>query len=263
MMPSVILPLVIVAPIILIIGMGISIAAGMYFLDRGLQVGSRDAAQANREPRRVIRRASGPVPTRLSMVSQMMAAEGVVEPAPSLRLDNTKLGMWVFLASEIMFFSAIIVIFLVFKMRGLMEVGDVLNIPLTAVNTFILIVSSFTVVMSLEAIQEGQQTRFQLLLLATLVLGSTFIGIQGLEWSELFGHGVTPNGSLFGTAFFVLTGFHGLHVLGGLGWLTITLLRAFQGDFTKVKNRGIEMFGLYWHFVDIVWIILFTIIYLI
>lgn len=263
MTSSVLLILAIVVPVILIIGLGISIAAGMYFMDRGLQVGA-NAEQRSRTPRRMIRPASSePLPPRLSMVSQMVTAEGVVEPAPSLRLDNTKLGMWVFLASEIMFFSALIAIFLVFKLRGLMDTEGALNIPLGALNTFILIVSSFTVVMSLEAIQEGRQTRFQLLLLATLALGSTFITIQGVEWSELFSHGIAPNTSMFGTAFFVLTGFHGLHVLGGLAWLTITLLRAFQGDFTRIKNRGIEMFGLYWHFVDIVWIILFTIIYLI
>jgi heme/copper-type cytochrome/quinol oxidase subunit 3 len=255
--------LAIVAPVILISGLGISIAAGMYLMDRGLQVGEQKAAQESEPQRRIAGQAAAPPPARLSMVSQMVTAEGVVEAGPSLSLDNTKLGMWIFLASEIMFFTALIVIFLVFKSRGLMDAGNVLNVPLTALNTFILIVSSFTVVMSLEAIQEDRQTRFQLLLLATLALGGTFIGIQGLEWSELFGHGITPNTSMFGTAFFVLTGFHGLHVLGGLAWLTITLLRAFQGDFTKVKNRGIEMFGLYWHFVDIVWIILFTIIYLI
>jgi heme/copper-type cytochrome/quinol oxidase subunit 3 len=262
--PNLILILVVVAPIILIIGLGISTAAGMYFLDRGLQVGSeRGAAQKNEPPRRLIKRAAGPQPLRLSTVSQMVTADGAVEAAPSLSLDNTKLGMWIFLASEIMFFSALIMTFLVYKIRGLMDAGGVLNIPLSALNTFILIVSSFTVVMALEAIREDRQTRFQLLLLGTLALGATFIGIQGTEWNELFQQGIFPNTSLFGTAFFVLTGFHGLHVLGGLAWLTITLLRAFQGDFTRVKNRGIEMFGLYWHFVDIVWIVLFTIIYLI
>ena len=263
MTSSVLLILAIVVPVILIIGLGISIAAGMYFMDRGLQVGV-NTEQKSRSPRRIIRRASSaPLPARLSVVSQMVTADGVVEPAPSLRLDNTKLGMWVFLASEVMFFSALIVILLVFKLRGLIDTQGALNIPLGALNTFILIVSSFTVVMSLEAIREDRQTRFQLLLLATLALGATFITFQGVEWSELFSQGIAPNTSLFGTAFFVLTGFHGLHVLGGLAWLSVTLLRAFQGDFTKVKNRGIEMFGLYWHFVDIVWIILFTIIYLI
>ena len=181
-------------------------------------------------------------------------------------LPHNKLGMWIFLASEVMFFTALIGTYIAFHASGRFEmdvVREALNVPLAALNTFILIVSSFTVVMALDSIHEDKTNRFVLFLLATLVLGGTFIAFQGVEWSELLSHGITPADSMFGTAFFVLTGFHGMHVIVGLMWLTFTLLKSFRGDFTRTNNMGIELFGLYWHFVDIVWIILFTMIYLI
>ncbi len=268
--PRLIFSLIVGAPLILIVGMGVTAAAGLYLLDRAIRQfsASRDeageqqpeakpagASSAEREP------TGAPAP--LSPVSRMVTAEGYVEVAPSLGLPSNKLGMWVFLASEVMFFSALIAAYVAFRARGLIDPGDVLNVPLTALNTFILIVSSFTVVMALDAVQEGRQNRFALMLLATLALGTTFISIQGYEWNELFQHGITPGGDLLGTTFFVLTGFHGLHVIVGLIWLIFALLKAFRGDFTRERNMGIETFGLYWHFVDIVWIVLFTIIYLI
>jgi cytochrome c oxidase subunit 3/cytochrome o ubiquinol oxidase subunit 3 len=96
-----------------------------------------------------------------------------------------------------------------------------------------------------------------------LLLGAVFIMFQGVEWTNLFAEGVTPTSGVFGTAFFVLTGFHGLHVIGGLVWLLVFLLpRAFTGRLRPQNTPDVELFGLYWHFVDIVWIVLFTLIYL-
>ncbi len=196
----------------------------------------------------------------------------VQHPAPSLGLDNRKFGMWAFLASEVLFFSVLIANFLVLSKQD--PVGtfhnvatgrELLNIPLTALNTFILLTSSFTVVLAFEAIQRGQQWRSRAALLATLILGATFIGIQAYEYFVLIVHEGLNMSSLFGASFFTLTGFHGAHVIGGLVWLTILLFKAFgvMGGFSAGNNMGIEVFGLYWHFVDIVWLLLFSLVYLI
>jgi len=149
-----------------------------------------------------------------------------------------------------------------------------LSIDLTALNTFILICSSVTMVLALAAIQRGDKVRLSLWLLATVLIGSTFLGIQVYEYSQLmFGHhysvGVSasghfrPDASLFASAFFTMTGFHGAHVTGGVVALTIIWLRSLFGTYSKENHAVVELAGLYWHFVDLVWIILFTVVYLI
>jgi heme/copper-type cytochrome/quinol oxidase subunit 3 len=100
-------------------------------------------------------------------------------------------------------------------------------------------------------------------LVATAALGSVFISIQAVEWRELLAEGTTASTSLFGSTFFTLTGFHGLHVLGGVLFMLYVIARAFQGRYTKEEHGGVELMGLYWHFVDVVWIFLFTIVYLV
>ncbi len=185
-------------------------------------------------------------------------------PYASTGLDNRKLGMWIFLATEVMLFSSLIGGFLQMKARSPVGANHVLNIPVTAVNTFILIVSSTTVVLALQAIMNDDRQRLKLFLLATLALGSTFLGIQIYEYIELFTHkGLTPSGSLFGAGFYTVTGFHGFHVFIGLLWCTWLISQALKNRFSADNYMRIEIFGLYWHFVDVVWIILFTIIYLI
>jgi heme/copper-type cytochrome/quinol oxidase subunit 3 len=178
-------------------------------------------------------------------------------------LDNRKLGMWIFLATEVMLFSALIGGFLSMKVRSPATAHHVLNVPLTAVNTFILICSSTTVVMALSAIQEGNVKGLRNFLLATLALGATFLSIQVSEYNNLMTeHGLTPWGSLFGGGFYTVTGFHGFHVLIGLIVCLWLIVQTVQGRFTAENHMRVEVFGLYWHFVDVVWIILFTIIYL-
>jgi heme/copper-type cytochrome/quinol oxidase subunit 3 len=178
-------------------------------------------------------------------------------------LDSRKLGMWIFLATEVMLFSSLISGFLQMQARSPAGANHVLNIPLTAVNTFILICSSLTVVMALSAIQDGDQKKLRAFLLATLALGATFLGIQIFEYRHLIvGEGFTPAGSLFGAGFFTVTGFHGFHVFIGLIWCAWLILQAMAGRFTTAEHMRVEIFGLYWHFVDVVWIILFTLIYL-
>jgi heme/copper-type cytochrome/quinol oxidase subunit 3 len=125
--------------------------------------------------------------------------------------------------------------------------------------------SSFTVVLALEAIQKGNQQLFRLYLLITLAFGSFFIGVQAYEYYQLIAVDGLRLSTLFGACFFTLTGFHGAHVIGGLIWLVIILFKAFgvMGGFSPRDNLGIEIFGLYWHFVDIVWLLLFSLVYLI
>ncbi|NJN95251.1 MAG: heme-copper oxidase subunit III [Anaerolineales bacterium] len=196
----------------------------------------------------------------------------VVHSPPSLGLDNRKFGFWCFIASEVLFFSVLIANFLVLSKQdpagsfhGVATGRELLNIPLTALNTFILLTSSFTVVLALEAIQKGNQKMFRIFLLVTLAFGSFFIGVQGYEYFILIVHEGLNMGTLFGASFFTLTGFHGAHVVGGLIWLVIIMFKAFgvMGGFSAQDNLGIEIFGLYWHFVDIVWLLLFSLVYLI
>lgn len=179
-------------------------------------------------------------------------------------LDSSKLGMWIFLVTEVMLFSSLIGGFLQMKGRSPADAHHVLNVPVTAVNTFILIISSTTVVLALQAIMNGDRRRLKLFLAATLALGSAFLGIQIFEYTHLiFQEGFTPSGSLFGGGFYTVTGLHGFHVFIGLLWCAWLLRQAVGGRFAPDNATRIEIFGLYWHFVDVVWIILFTIIYLI
>jgi len=196
----------------------------------------------------------------------------VVHPPPSLGLDNRKFGMWAFLASEVLFFSVLIANYLVMSkldppgtFHGVATGQELLNIPVTALNTFILLTSSFTVVLALQGIQRESQFKLRLFLVLTLIFGGTFIGIQAYEYYELIVVEGLGMDSLFGSSFFTLTGFHGLHVIGGLIWLLILLPKAFglMGGFSAKDNMGVEVFGLYWHFVDVVWLLLFSLVYLI
>jgi heme/copper-type cytochrome/quinol oxidase subunit 3 len=188
----------------------------------------------------------------------------LVDPThTSTGLDNRKLGMWLFLVTEVMLFSGLIAAMLQMKVRSPETANDVLNIPLTGINTFILIISSTTVVLALQAIMNGDHRKTRIFLLATLALGATFLGVQIYEYIHLIEGGFTPSGSLFGAGFYTVTGFHGFHVFIGLCWCAWLIRQAFQGKFSAHNYMRIEIFGLYWHYVDIVWILLFTIIYLI
>ena len=180
-------------------------------------------------------------------------------------ISTTKFAVWLFLASEVMFFAGLIGAYIVLR-GGAAEwpvVANILNVPLVAGNTFILIVSSVTMVRALAAIEDGNQAGMRRLLLATAALGIVFLSIQAVEWSALMSEGTTVSTDLFGSVFFTLTGFHGLHVLGGVLALVYTIAQAFRGRFSQADHRGVELMGLYWHFVDVVWIFLFTIVYLI
>lgn len=181
----------------------------------------------------------------------------------ALGLDHLKVGMWLFLGSEVMFFGGLIAAFLHYKVNNPTPESGLLDVGLVGVNTFLLLASSFTVVSALAGIERGDPAAMNLYLLATIGLGVAFLSGQGYEFASLFRHGITLSSSVFGSSFFTLTGFHGLHVLVGILWAASTFFRGMRGNYTRENHIGVEVFGLYWHFVDIVWIVLFTIIYLI
>lgn len=193
---------------------------------------------------------------------------------PGIGVYNLKFGMWVFLLSEVMFFTGLIGSYIILRFANpehFAEPGVVLNVPLTGLNTFILICSSVTMVKAFAAIQHGDQSGLKKWLLATILLGSIFLGIQAYEYFELGSHGFLPaaaaygaeGGPLYGMTFYTMTGFHGAHVTIGVLCLIFTAVQAFRGKYTAASYGGVEIMGLYWHFVDLVWIILFTIVYLI
>jgi heme/copper-type cytochrome/quinol oxidase subunit 3 len=214
------------------------------------------------------------------MAVEQTATEQPVQMAmPRASVNNPKLAIWIFLASEIIFFTALIGGSLLLRINtqqseGRPHPGDILNVPLTSLNTFILIISSLTVVNALSAIERGDQAKLRQWLIATALLGATFLGIQMYEYIKLASEGllfsacnVNHNGeqcpTMYSTTFYIQTGFHGTHVFIGVIWLLTVIFKAFRGVYTQAEHTGVEIFGLYWHFGDLVWILLFTIVYLV
>jgi heme/copper-type cytochrome/quinol oxidase subunit 3 len=208
-----------------------------------------------------------------------MSAQGAVpvsiaRPMPGMKVYNQKLGMWVFLLSEVMFFSGLIGAYIILRFahpEQWAEPGVVLAVPLTAFNTFMLICSSVTMVKAFAAIEHGDQAGLKKWLVATILLGAAFVGIQVYEYIHLAHEGFVPmrdsysaeGGPLYGSTFYTMTGFHGTHVTIGVLCLIFTAIKAFRGKYSEMDYGGVEIMGLYWHFVDLVWIILFTMVYLI
>jgi heme/copper-type cytochrome/quinol oxidase subunit 3 len=201
-------------------------------------------------------------PEAHAAVSAHHAAEHSAEHGMEGSTENVKLAMWLFLGSEVIFFTVLIAAYVVMRFRY-PEEHHILNIPLTSLNTFLLLTSSFTVVRSLAAIQDGNVKKFQRSLALTGLIGIIFLGVQAFEYNNLAHEGLTLSSGPFGMAFFTLTGFHGTHVLIGVIWLLKVFWNAFNGKYTPKDHFGVELFGLYWHFVDVVWIVIFTVVYLI
>jgi heme/copper-type cytochrome/quinol oxidase subunit 3 len=183
----------------------------------------------------------------------------------STGLDNRKLLMWLFLSSDCLFFGSLISAYLLYRDRSVDGPfpADVFDIPFTSVSAFVLLMSSVSMVLALAAIQKGDRRGLQIWLFTTAILGTLFVAGQAYEFTEFYQEGVTLQGNLFGTTFFVLTGFHGAHVTVGILILLSLFAMTLQGKITQADSLNVELAGLYWHFVDIVWIIIFTLIYLI
>jgi heme/copper-type cytochrome/quinol oxidase subunit 3 len=189
------------------------------------------------------------------------------ELEPSLTPGNSgKLGMWVFLAGDAMTFGAGIAAYGALRWLNVNwpNPADWLGISLTAVMTFILICSSVTMVEALSGVQHGNMRKMRTFLGLTVIGGIIFLGCQAFEWHHLImGEGLSIKTSLFSATFFILTGFHGCHVFGGVCYLSTMLGRSFGKTASAHEAHLIEVAGLYWHFVDLVWILIFTFVYLI
>lgn len=204
----------------------------------------------------------------------------VCEDTAFKSIASGKLGMWIFLIIDGLSFVAILIAASYLRANGAPwpHPGVVLNIPLTAVNTMVLLLSSYTMMNALESVKEGKQGRFINYLIATLLLGLLFLGIQVFEYSHfiiggqelqeklalagLGGNHFRPNDNLYAASFFGATGFHGLHVLSGIIFIVYVLVGALQGRFNAGHHLRVETLTLFWHFVDLMWMLVFTVIYL-
>ncbi len=180
-------------------------------------------------------------------------------------IPSGKLGMWVFLASEVMLFGGFISSYVILRTGSdffVIPARELLGVPLATLNTFVLITSSVTMVLALDAVQKGNVARMKQLLITTIVLAFCFLGIKSYEYPHKWHEGITITSGLFGSFYYTLTGLHMLHVLGGIGFIGYLVLRASQGRINEKNYARVEYAGLYWHFVDLVWVILFPIFYL-
>lgn len=256
-------------------------------------------------------------------MAQVTAASHGEHEATTTGLNHRKMLMWAFLGSDCMFFGSLIATYLVYK--GKSKAGpfpeDVFSIPVTSVSTFVLLMSSMSMVLAYAALTRGNMKAFRIWLASTVIMGATFLAFQTFEFYEFANHevvvecndpdaadwtdlqakvgsacgsfvageetevtigeytvkvfeedghavaettaGLTPRTNLFGTTFFTLTGFHGAHVTLGVIWLLSLFFFSFRkGGVTPKRNLDVDLAALYWHFVDVVWIVIFTVVYL-
>lgn len=179
-------------------------------------------------------------------------------------MPHRKILMWAFLASDCMFFGSLISTYLVYRGHSTTHPlpEDIFDIPLTSTSSFVLLLSSWLMVLALNAVQKGKIWEFRLWTLGVAFFGSIFLGFQVYEFTHFMHNGLSLRENLFGSTFFVLTGTHGCHVAIGVLWLMSLFFYSFIGGVTKERSLDVEIAGLYWHFVDIVWIVIFTAVYL-
>jgi len=215
-------------------------------------------------------------------------------------LSHRKMLMWAFLGSDCMFFGSLIATYLVYKDKSVAGPfpQDVFSIPVTSVSTFVLLMSSMSMVLAYAALTRGSIKVFRIWLLSTAILGMTFLAFQTFEFRDFANHevvvdcaelhpddmtalekkaaagctpgvaevvekhGLTPRTNLFGSTFFTLTGFHGAHVTLGVIWLLSIFFYSLKWGLPPRRNLDLDLAALYWHFVDVVWIVIFTVVYL-
>ena len=174
-----------------------------------------------------------------------------------------RLAMWAFLGSECIFFGSMIATYLLYRNTTRDGPGvDLFNIPFTSASSFILLMSSLTMVLAHHAWERRDTRQARIWLSATAMLGATFLAGQIFEFTEFVHEGLTLSTSPFGSSFFMLTGFHGIHVALGVVMLTAMVIFGAGGRLHHDRGLDVELVGLYWHFVDIVWIVIFTVVYL-
>ena len=213
-------------------------------------------------------------------------------PAPhhytSTGLDSKKIAIWAFIGSECMLFASLISTYLIYKGRSVVgpyphetclppgcstPLKAILNIPVTSASTFVLLMSSLAMVLALAAVENKDQPKTttgekilgssKLWLWMTAILGATFLGFQAFEFTSFVHEGLTIRTNLFGSSFFTLTGFHGAHVTAGVLWLLTLLAIDYRRGLGPKDAINVDLAALYWHFVDVVWIAIFTLVYLI
>ena len=180
-------------------------------------------------------------------------------------INHRKLLMWVFLGSDCLFFGSLIATYMVYRGQSLVGPypADIVDVPVTTISTFVLLMSSFGMVMAVAAARNGNQRRLIQWLVVTILLGATFIGFQVYEFNAFRVEGLRYETNLFSSSFYTLTGFHGAHVTLGLVWLIAIAIIAARNPAGRPSDLDVDIAGLYWHFVDIVWIVIFTLLYLI
>jgi len=180
-------------------------------------------------------------------------------------LSNNKLAMWLFLGSECLLFGGLISTYLLYKDKAVTgpTPSELYDIPFTSISSFILLMSSLTMVLAVAAIQRGDHRRLRIWLLTTAMLGSFFIAGQVYEFTVFVKEGMGFTTNAASSAFYTLTGFHGAHVTIGIIMLLSTVALSFRGRIPPHRAEAVEIVGLYWHFVDVVWVLIFTIVYLI
>ena len=183
----------------------------------------------------------------------------------STGISNEKMAMWAFLGSECMLFGALISTYVLYRHRAVSgpTPHQLYDIPFTSVSSFVLLMSSLSMVLALAAIQRGDLRRMRVWLVTTALLGTTFVSGQIYEFTTFVHEGMTIKTNVSSGAFYVMTGFHGVHVTLGILMLLSLVGMSLRGGLTKEKSEVVEIAGLYWHFVDIVWVIIFTVVYLI
>ena len=207
------------------------------------------------------------------MTAKAMAAESSAhdeghhdeEHHSSTGLSNEKLAMWVFLGSECLLFGGLISTYMFNKGRiRPNDIGpnDVFDIPFTSVSSFVLLMSSLTMVFAVSSIARGDHRGTRIWLATTAALGATFVAGQVYEFTVFYSEGLGFTTNLFGSAFYALTGFHGAHVTIGIIMLMSLFVMSMRGNLPQGRAETVEIIGLYWHFVDVVWIVIFTIVYL-
>ncbi|MCU1353634.1 MAG: cytochrome c oxidase subunit [Acidimicrobiales bacterium] len=185
--------------------------------------------------------------------------------ATSTGISNEKLAMWTFLGSECLLFGGLISTYLLYKDKAVHgpRPKDLYAIPFTSVSSFVLLMSSLTMVLAVSAIQRGDHRALRSWLATTALLGAVFISGQVYEFTVFVKEGLGFTTNAAGSAFFTLTGFHGVHVTLGIVMLISTLVLSLRGRLPQERAEAVEIVGLYWHFVDVVWILIFTVVYLI
>lgn len=199
------------------------------------------------------------------MSAQVHGADEAHEHYTSTGLSNNKIGLWAFLGSECLFFGSFISTFILYhdKLNGGPSPKEIYNIPFIAIVSFVLVLSSMTAALALVSLQRGDEKGFRAWVAATALLGLIFVGGQAFEFTHLYHEGFTIQTSPFSSSFFVLTGFHGGHVTIGILMLLGLLAMSLLGRMGPEHSAKAELVILYWGFVDIVWVIIFPVVYLI